>query len=80
MEYTVALVVASHGYQPVEYSVPKKILEHSGITVITVSDKPETAVAKDDSTTPVDITLDKITVADFDALFFYWWTGSNGLS
>ena len=70
MIYTVALVVASHDYQPVEYSVPKKILEHSGITVLTVSDKPGTAVAKDGSTTPVDITLDKITLTDFDALFF----------
>lgn len=64
------LVVASNGFQPIEYSVPKRILEHSGITVITASDKTGTAVAKDNSEAEVDVALDTVAVQDFDALFF----------
>jgi|GEM_PF-5214415 len=30
---TVLLIVAYHGYQPVEYGVTRKVLEEAGITV-----------------------------------------------
>ncbi len=70
------LVIASEGYQPIEYSVPKKILDHSGLTVITASDKAGTATASDGTTTEVDISLDQVSVKDFDALFFIGGPGS----
>ncbi len=66
----VVLVVASNGYQAIEYGVPKRILEQMGIKVITASDKPGGAVASDKSTTPVDITIDKLNVLDYDGIFF----------
>lgn len=66
----IALVVAGDGYHPIEYSVPKRILEHSGMTIITVSDKPGTATAKDGTTTDVDVTLDQLNIDDVDAVFF----------
>ncbi len=72
----VVLVVASDGYHPVEYSVPKRILEHSGITVITASDKPGTATAKDGTTTEVDITVDQLSLEEIDAVFFIGGPGS----
>ncbi|MFC1845577.1 DJ-1/PfpI family protein [Candidatus Dependentiae bacterium] len=70
MTHKVMLVIASDGYHPIEYSVPKRILEHSGITVITASDKAGTATAKDQTTTEVEKTVDQLSVDDFDALFF----------
>lgn len=68
--HKVMFVIAGSGFQPIEYSVPKKILEHSGITIITASDKPEIASANDGTTAIIDKTLDQVSVDDFDALFF----------
>ncbi len=72
----VLFVIASDGYQQVEYGVPKKILQEAGITVITASDKPGGAVAKDKSTTSVDIELDKVNIKDYDGIFFIGGSGS----
>ena len=72
----VVLVIAGDGYHPVEYSVPKRILEHSGMTVITASDKPGTATAKDGTTTDVDVTIDQIPIDEVDAVFFIGGPGS----
>lgn len=66
----VVLIVASDGYQPIEYSIPKRILEKYGITVITASDKPGGAIASDKSTTPVDITIDQLDPKNYDGVFF----------
>lgn len=66
----VVLVIASEGYQQVEYNVTKKNLEKGGATVITASDKLGGAIAKDGSTTIVDTTLDKIKLKDVDGIFF----------
>ena len=70
MVHKVILVIASNGFHPIEYSVPKRILEHSGITVITASDKAGKATAKDQTTADVDVALDTISVDDFDSIFF----------
>jgi len=66
----VLFVVASSGYQSIEYGVPKKLLEQAGFTVLTASNMPGTAVAKDESTTPVDLVLSDIVVADYDGIIF----------
>lgn len=66
----VLFIIASDGFQPIEYGVPKKILEQQGIQVITASDKPGGAVASDKSTALVDITLDQINATDYDGIFF----------
>ncbi|MEX0939877.1 MAG: DJ-1/PfpI family protein [Candidatus Babeliales bacterium] len=66
----VVFIVASEGYHPIEYGVPKRILEESKIRVFTASDKPGGAIAKDKSTTPVDLTIDKLDVTDYDGVFF----------
>lgn len=69
-EPKVLFVIASQGFQPVEYTVPKTILEDAGFTIVTASDKAGIAIAKDGSTTPVDITLDKVTMNNYLGLFF----------
>jgi len=66
----VLLVVASEGYQQVEYNTPKKILENAGFTVVTASNKPEAAIAKDGSTTEVNIVLDNVNINDYLGIFF----------
>ncbi len=70
------LVVASKGYQPREFSTPKNILEDYGYHIQVASDLPGMAEAKDGSKTPVDVTLDQVNVADWDAIFFIGGPGS----
>lgn len=65
----VLLIVASQGYQPIEYGTPKKILESQGIKVITASNKPGIAVAADGSKTTVDITTDEVKADDYAGIF-----------
>jgi protease I len=66
----IVLVVASEGYEQTEYGVPARILRAEGATVITASDRAGGAVAKDLTTTPVDITIDKLNPEDYDGIFF----------
>lgn len=68
--YKVILVIASDGFQQIEYNDAKKVIENAGIKVITASDKPGGAVAKDKSTAVVDLVLDDIDMANFDGIFF----------
>ena len=68
--HKVVLVVAHQGYQPLEYSIPKKTLTQAGFTVVTASNKAGTAMAKDGSTTPVDILIDNVNPALYAGIFF----------
>lgn len=65
----VVFVIASEGYQPVEYAIPKKLLEQAGIMVLTASNNLGTAVAKDGSTTQVDYVINDIPLQDIAGIF-----------
>lgn len=67
---TIILVVAHTGFQPLEYSIPKKILTDAGFKVITASTIAGTATSSIGTTTKVDITLDKLNLNDFDGIYF----------
>lgn len=67
---TVLLVVASEGFQHIEYGETKKVIEDAGFTVATASDKADTATAKNGSTATVDITLDKVIPSNYAGIFF----------
>jgi len=67
---TVVLVVASQGYQPVEYGDTKKVLEDGGMSVITASNSQDMAVASDNSTTKVDLTINNLLPDRYDGIFF----------
>lgn len=69
MAKKVLLIIASNGYQPVEYNEPRKLLEENGFEVFTASDKPGEAVASDGSAAVVNFTLDKVIPSRFDAVF-----------
>lgn len=66
----VVLVIASEGYQQVEYGAPKKILEEAGFQVVTASNKKVPAIAKDGTTTEVDVILENVRVEDYNGIFF----------
>jgi protease I len=66
----VLFIVAYEGYQPIEYGEPKKLLEKAGFSVITASTRHGSALAKDGSTTPVDVILEKVNVDDYAGIFF----------
>lgn len=66
----VIFVVAHIGFQHIEYNTPKRILEAAGVTVVTASIKPGAAIAGNNSTTPVDVTTDKVNMHDYDGIFF----------
>lgn len=72
----VVLVIASEGFQPIEYGVTKDVLEEASLRVITASDKAGGAVATDNSVTPVDITIDQINVSDYDGIFIIGGSGT----
>jgi protease I len=67
---TILFVVSHQGYQPVEYFVPKKLLEQAGFHIVTASDQEGVATANDDSTTPVDILIQEANSNDYDGIFF----------
>lgn len=74
----IVLIIASNGYQPIEYNVPKELLRKEGAIIITASDKPGGAVASDNSTTPVDITLNQLDqdLQKYDGIFFIGGSGA----
>lgn len=71
MSKRIALVIASVGYQPIEYGTPKRILEGAGFEVVTVSDKLGRAISKDETiSTSVDCVIADVDVTAYDGLFF----------
>ncbi|OQA36035.1 MAG: DJ-1/PfpI family protein [Candidatus Dependentiae bacterium ADurb.Bin331] len=72
----VVLIVASEGYQPLEYEITKNELEAEGIEVLTASDRAGGAVASDGSTTPVDLTIDQLNIGSYDGIFFIGGSGA----
>ena len=67
----VLLVVAHQDFQPVEYRVPKDILQASGIQVKTASDNPGVAISTiTGEKATVDLVLEEVRVEDFDGIFF----------
>ena len=62
------MIIAFEGYQQVEYLIPKKTFEHAGFKVITASNKPGMATAKDKSQTKVDSSIEDAVAADYVAV------------
>lgn len=69
-DIAVLLVIASRGFQQIEYNTTKKALLDAGFTVITASDRFGTAIAKDESIAHVDITLDNVAIDNYEGIFF----------
>ncbi len=72
----IVLVVASNGYQPIEYEVPRNFLQKEGWNVITASDQAGIAVASNKSTTSVDLMVSEINLVDYNGIFFIGGSGA----
>lgn len=66
---TVILLIAHEGYQQIEYGVTAELLKSNGISVLTASDQDGFAIAKDSSSTTVDLTVNQINPTQCDGLF-----------
>ena len=66
----VLFVVASVGYQPKEYTIPKQIVSHEGIEVVTASNGNGVATASDGSSTKIDFSLNQINLEGYAGIFF----------
>jgi len=66
----ILLIIAFEGFQPVEYSEPKRVLESGGVEVVTASNKKGKAIsAYTNLEVNIDLSLDEIVVEDYDGLF-----------
>lgn len=66
----VLFIIASQGFQQVEYHDTKKVIAGAGFPVITASNKPGNAIAEDGSMVPVEITIDKVVPSNYAGIFF----------
>lgn len=63
-------ILAQEGYQDIEYSVPKTVLEKAGIEVVTASKKIGACRGKLGGTAEATVSIDEIDVSDYDAVIF----------
>jgi protease I len=69
-DIAVLLVIASEGFQQIEYNVTKQMLQNANFNVVTASNASGTATAKDGSTAPIDTTLDDVDIENYEGIFF----------
>lgn len=73
MVKSVVLIIASRGYQPVEYENTRTALEEAGINVVVASDAKGTARSKPvpgfPDSSPVDIIIPEIDPAQYGGIF-----------
>ena len=66
----IAMVIAFRDFRDEEYFTPKAILEKAKAKIITVSNKSGTAIGADGGDVEVDLLLENLNPADFDAVVF----------
>jgi protease I len=66
----VAMIIAFRDFRDAEYFVPKEILEKAGAKITTASTRIGTAIGADGGDTEVDLLIENLNVADFDAVVF----------
>ncbi len=72
----ILIIIAPNGYQDIEYEVPKKVLENSGVKTKTAC-KTEIAKGSLGGTTKADLLLKDVNVDDFDGVIFVGGPGSH---
>ena len=66
----VAMIIAFRDFRDAEYFIPKEILEKAGAKITTVSTKMGTAIGADGEDTQIDLLVENLNPADFDAIVF----------
>lgn|SRR3989344_6656025 len=73
----ILFIIAQEGYQDWEYETPKQILEEADIKVITASKKIGLAQGSLGGHAQVAVSLDKVNVADYQAIVFIGGPGAR---
>lgn len=71
----VAMIIAFKDFRDEEYFVPKEILEGAGAEIKTVSNQTGEALGVDGGEAKVDLLIDNLNPADFDAIVFIGGSG-----
>jgi len=72
----VLFILASRNFRDPEFLVPEKVLEESGVKIFTASSAPISTGAEG-AKVKVDVLLDKVNPADYDAVAFVGGPGSD---
>ncbi|OGC05843.1 hypothetical protein A3H38_06535 [candidate division WOR-1 bacterium RIFCSPLOWO2_02_FULL_46_20] len=75
----IALIIAFQGFRDEEYTGPKQVIEAAGIEVTTVSTQSGTATGKFGLPAKVDLLLNDLIIADYEAVVFIGGPGSYAL-
>lgn len=76
MSGRIVMIIAFQRFQEKEYDPPKALFEQAGYQVVTASSQPGLATNKTGGKTKVDLTLDQVKVADYEAVTFIGGPGS----
>jgi len=66
----IVMVITFRDFRDAEYFVPKEILEAAGVEIKTASNKLGVAVGADGGDTEVDLLVENLNLAEFDAVVF----------
>jgi len=70
MAEKILMIVANRDFRDAEYEQPKEVFEKAGLLVTTAAKNSGAATGKDGLHINVDLTMDKLNVADYDAILF----------
>jgi protease I len=66
----IAMIIAFRDFRDAEYFIPKEIFEKAGAKITTVSTKLGTAIGADGGDTEINLLVENLNPADFDAIVF----------
>lgn len=72
----VLFLIAPSDFQPIEYQIPKNLIEQAGFAVTTASTQVGNATATDGSIAHVDLAIEQINIKEYDALVIIGGRGS----
>jgi len=72
----IAILIAFRDFRDIEYFIPRDILLGAGARITTVSSQKGTAIGADGGDTEVNLTLDELNPAEFDAVVFIGGSGT----
>ena len=72
----IAILIAFRDFRDVEYFIPRDVLRGAGAQILTVSSQKGQAIGADGGEVNVNLTLEELSPADFDAVVFIGGAGA----
>lgn len=70
MTKKIVMIIANQDFRDEEYQIPKEVFEKEGFSVITAAKNSGEATGKFGLKINIDVTMDQLNVADYDAILF----------